>query len=62
MIKAWVPRDKTKVTGGELRGDVAMLDIEGEMFPGMNGLTLVRMVKSGATWQVDRIQRAGLLP
>lgn len=62
MVKAWVPMTKTKVTGGELRGDVALLDVEGEMFPGMNGLTLVRMVKSGAAWQVDQIQRAGFLP
>lgn len=62
MIKVWVPMAKTKVGAGELRGDTAILDVEGEMFPGMRGLTLVKLVKSSGAWKVDQIQRAGLLP
>ncbi len=29
-------------------------DVEGELFPGTMALSLVQMVKTGATWQFDR--------
>ena len=36
-------------------------DVEGELFPGTMALSLVQMVKTGATWQFDRTARAGML-
>jgi len=45
-----------KITGGELRGDTAIVEIEADSM-----LTLVKMVKSGATWQFDRATRAGFI-
>lgn len=62
LVKAWIPTQKMKVAGGQLRGDVAILDVEGELFPGMMGLSLVKMVKTGAVWQFDRAARAGSIP
>jgi hypothetical protein len=61
LLKAWIPTAKLTITGGELHGDVAVLDVEGELFPGQMGLSLVRMVRSGATWQFDQAVRAGML-
>jgi hypothetical protein len=49
------------ITGGQLRGNVAILDVEGELFPGQLGLSLVQMVKTGAVWQFDRAARAGMV-
>ena len=49
------------ITGGQLRGKVAVLDVEGELFQGQLGLSLVQMVKTGAVWQFDRAARAGLV-
>jgi hypothetical protein len=50
-----------KVTGGELRGDTAILEVVGEMFPGMKGLFLVAMKKSDGKWVYDRAVRKGLI-
>ena len=61
LLKAWIPTQKMKVTGGELRGEVAVLDVEGEIFPGQLGLSRVRMVKTGTAWQFDRAARAGMV-
>ena len=52
---------KAKITGGELRGDAAVLEVEGEIFEGTKGLVLVRMTKSGSGWVYDRSTRAGFL-
>ena len=57
----WLPKKAGKVTGGELRGDTAVLDLEAEIFEGQNGLFLVRMVKAGPRWLFDRATRAGLI-
>lgn len=46
----WLPK-KHKVTGGELRGDGAILEVEGELYPGAKWLFLVRMAKGAAGWQ-----------
>lgn len=61
LLKAWIPVQKMTITGGQLRGNVAVLDVEGELFPGQLGLSLVQMVKTGAVWQFDRAARAGLV-
>lgn len=62
MLRIWLPVSKMKVTGGQLRGDVAILEVEGEMFPGQKGLSLVQMVRAGTSWQFDRVARAGSVP
>jgi hypothetical protein len=64
LLKAWLPLEKMKITGGQLRGDVAILDVEGQMFPGqasMIGVSIVRMVKSGTVWQFDKATRVGMV-
>jgi hypothetical protein len=61
LLKAWIPLEKMKITGGQLRGNVAVLDVEGELFPGQLGLSVVQMVKTGAVWQFDRAARAGMV-
>ncbi len=61
LLKAWIP-EKAKVTKGELRGsNTAILEVEGDLFPGTPGLSLVQMVKTGPTWQFDRAVRAGMV-
>jgi hypothetical protein len=57
----WLPKKPGKITGGVLRGDSAILDLEGEIFEGQAGLFLVRMVKSGDKWVFDRATRAGFI-
>jgi len=57
----WLPKKPGKITGGEIRGDSAILDLEGEIFEGQRGLFLVRMVKSGDKWVFDRATRAGFI-
>jgi len=61
LLKAWIPLEKMTITGGQLRGNVAVLDVEGELFPGQLGLSLVQLVKTGAGWQFDRAARAGMV-
>jgi hypothetical protein len=62
LVDAWIPKQKRVVARGLLSGDSAMLDVEGETFPGMMGLSRVRMVKAGSVWQFDRAAMAGMLP
>jgi hypothetical protein len=57
----WLPKKPGKITGGEIRGDSAILDLEGEIFEGQPGLFLVRMVRSGDKWLFDRATRAGFI-
>ncbi|HEX7793568.1 MAG TPA: hypothetical protein VF456_04415 [Vicinamibacterales bacterium] len=61
LLKIWIPLQKMTITGGQLRGKVAVLDVEGELFPNQRGLSLVQMVKTGAVWRFDRAARAGLV-
>ena len=61
LLTAWIPTQKMKVTGGQLRGAIAILDVEGELFPGQLGLSIVQMVQSGGGWQFDRAARAGMV-
>jgi hypothetical protein len=62
MLTAWIPRTKMKIAGGQMIGDTAVLDVEGELFPGQRQLSLVKMVKSGAVWQFEKASRAGMIP
>jgi hypothetical protein len=58
----WLPaKKKARVVGGEMRGDVAIMDVESQFFEGQKGLYLVRMIKSGPRWVFDRATRAGLI-
>ena len=61
MLTAWLPKKKLRATGGELRGEVAILDVEGELFEGRTGLWLVRMLKEDGEWRFDQAAMAGLL-
>jgi hypothetical protein len=56
-----LPKKPGKITGGELRGDSAILNLEGELFERQNALFLVRMVKDGSKWVFDRAVNAGLI-
>ncbi len=62
ILKVWLPAKGLKITGGELRGDTADLEITGEMYPGTQALYLARMRKVGAVWLFDTAGMAGLLP
>jgi hypothetical protein len=62
LVDAWIPKEQRVVARGLLSGASAMLDVEGEMFPGTMGLSRVRMVKAGSVWQFDRAAMAGMLP
>ncbi len=50
LDRSWLPKEH-KTAGGELRGEVAILEVEGELFPGAKWLFLVQMVKGAAGWQ-----------
>jgi hypothetical protein len=62
MLNAWIARKKMKITGGQLHGDTAILEVEGEMFEGQNSLSLVQMVKSGPAWKFEQAKRVGMVP
>lgn len=57
----WLPKKPGRITGGELHGDSAVLNVEGELFEGQNALFLVRMVKEGPRWVFDRATKAGMI-
>jgi hypothetical protein len=57
----WLPKKPGRITGGELRGDVAILNMEGELFENQNALFLVRMVKEKDRWVFDRATKAGMI-
>jgi hypothetical protein len=61
-LRIWLPKARLKVTGGETRGDVADLIVEGEMYPGTQALYLARMRKSGSVWLFESAGLAGILP
>ena len=62
LIHAWLPKAKLAITGGELRGEVADLDVEGEMFPGTTGIYVARMLKHGDGWTFDSASAVGMAP
>ncbi len=57
----WLPKKRMKITAGELRGEQAILDVEGESAAGTRGLYLVRMIREADEWRFDEAVLAGLL-
>jgi hypothetical protein len=57
----WLPKKAGNITGGELRGDSAIVNLEGELFENQNALFLVRMVKQNSRWVFDRATKAGMI-
>jgi hypothetical protein len=57
----WLPKKVGTITGGELRGESAVLEVEGEMFGDMDALFLIRMIKAGPRWVFDRATNAGMI-
>ncbi len=60
ILRAWGMR-KSRVTAAEAFDDHVVLEVEGEMFEGMRGLELVRMVQAEGGWRYDGGARIGLL-
>ena len=60
-LKIWIPLSKMTVTAGQLRDNIAILDVEGEYSPGDVSLSQVQMVKTGNVWQFDRAVRVGFV-
>ncbi len=61
-IAFFLPKGKTKVLGGKDRGEIAILELQGERTEGgMEVLYLVRMLKEAEGWRFDRCQIAGFL-
>jgi hypothetical protein len=56
-----LPKGAGKLTGGELRGDTAILEVEAEIFQGQNGIFFIRMVKDGSRWLFDQATRVGMI-
>lgn len=61
FLQMSLPKTNRKVTRGTLRGTVATLEIEGDMFPGQKAVYFVRMVKSKGAWLFDGAALAGLV-
>ena len=61
-IAFFLPKGKTKVLGGKDRGEIAILELQGERTKGgLEVLYLVRMLKEEERWRFDRTQIAGFL-
>lgn len=56
-----LPKSGMKIKRGTLRGTVATLEIEGDMFPGQKAVYFVRMVKNKGAWLFDGATLAGLV-
>ena len=52
---------KHKTVGGEIDGERAVLEVEGELFPGQKALYFVQMVKGEAGWQYETSMPAGMI-
>lgn len=61
FLETSLPKVGRKVTRGILRGEVATLEIEGEMFAGQKAVYFVRMVKNKGRWLFDGATLAGLV-
>lgn len=60
-LQAWLPKSELKIAGGTQRGEVADLEIEGEMFPGSPALYLARMRQVGGEWRFESATMVGML-
>jgi hypothetical protein len=56
----WLPKNRMKITGGEERGEQAILEVEGQSAAGARGLYLVRMIREAGEWRFDEAALAGL--
>jgi hypothetical protein len=61
FLQTALPKQGRKVTGGIVRGDVATLEIEGEMFAGQKAVYFAKMVKIRGAWLFDGATLAGLV-
>ena len=61
ILQAWLPKSGLKIAGGTQRGEVADLEIEGEMFPGTPALYLARMRQAAGQWQFESAAMVGML-
>lgn len=61
LFEHWLPKKKMKITAGELRGDAAILDVEGESASRLRALYLVRMIEEAGRWRFDQATMVGLL-
>lgn len=61
ILQAWLPKSGLKIVGGTQRGEVADLEIEGEMFPGTRALYLARMRQAAGQWQFESATMVGML-
>lgn len=61
FLQTSLPKVGRKVTRGILRGEIATLEIEGEMFAGQKALYFVRMVRSKGAWLFDGATLAGFV-
>jgi hypothetical protein len=62
ILTAWFPKKNVKVTGGEMRGQAALLEVEGEIYEGRNALYIAKMEKGTSGWQLEEIVPAGMFP
>ncbi len=61
VLGVWLPQKRMKISAGELRGEAAVLDVEGVSAAGQRALYLVRMVREADEWRFDEAAMAGLL-
>jgi hypothetical protein len=61
LLQAWLPKSGLTIAGGEVRGDTADLDVEGEMFPGTKALYLARLRQVDGTWLFESAGIVGML-
>jgi len=57
----WLPRGRAVVTGGEVRGDSAVLEVEGEISKATRMLFLIKMIRSGPRWVFDSAAKPGFV-
>jgi hypothetical protein len=60
ILQAWLPREKLSIAGGEQRGDVADIEVTGDMFPGTPALYLARMRRHGDGWRFEAASLVGM--
>jgi hypothetical protein len=61
ILTAWLPKKNAKVVGGESSGDTAIIEVEGEVYEGTQGLYLARMVKGAGGWVMKEARMVGML-
>lgn len=61
-LEFWLPKTKLKITGGVARGDIADLEVEGEMHSGVSALHVARMRHVDDKWLFEGAALLGLLP